>query len=445
MERLERKGVLYLMCLLFPCFSYAAKISLCISEKADNKPAMLYFPNGDKLPIDIDANGNGTLTVDIERPTYASLSYYYASRTLYLTPDTDLKVTFEGKKFGQQVTLDGQGAPVNIYLNSGRLQATGINDTELGETAFIQKTDSLLQANLTVLKNSRLPESFNQAEAKRLRYFSYATLPSYPYFHARIARDSTYQASPAYWEKMHELMSMDASLLDFEEYRTFMAEAVSKVAKQRYPEQKRLDALIAYTEKEVTEPAIAEFLIAKNVFAYIEKNGLDGADAYCQAFERRVKSPTMVETYQALRHRWLKLAVGAPSPRFNATDLAGKPVTLDDFKGKYVYIDIWATWCGPCKREIPHLQKLEEKYHGKDIYFVSISCDTNRKAWEKRVNAGLKGIQLHFTPGDTFMDEYMISGIPRFILLDREGKIISADMTRPSDAATVTTLDKLLN
>ena len=55
--------------------------------------------------------------------------------------------------------------------------------------------------------------------------------------------------------------------------------------------------------------------------------------------------------------------------------------------------DIWATWCGPCQREIPHLQKLEEKYHGKDIYFVSISCDNNKKAWENRVRAGLKGIQ----------------------------------------------------
>lgn len=44
-----------------------------------------------------------------------------------------------------------------------------------------------------------------------------------------------------------------------------------------------------------------------------------------------------------------------------------------------MYIDIWATWCGPCQREIPHLQKLEEKYHGKDIYFVSISCDNNKK------------------------------------------------------------------
>ncbi len=110
-----------------------------------------------------------------------------------------------------------------------------------------------------------------------------------------------------------------------------------------------------------------------------------------------------------------------------------------------LYIDIWATWCGPCQREIPHLQKLEEKYHGKDIYFVSISCDNNKKAWENRVRAGLKGIQLHFVNGDTFMNDYMIKGIPRFILLDKEGKIISVDMSRPSDPKTIAKLDELLN
>ena len=88
---------------------------------------------------------------------------------------------------------------------------------------------------------------------------------------------------------------------------------------------------------------------------------------------------------------------------------------------------------------------LEEKYHGKDIYFVSISCDNNKKAWENRVRAGLKGIQLHFVNGDTFMNDYMIKGIPRFILLDKEGKIISVDMSRPSDPKTIAKLDELLN
>ena len=60
-------------------------------------------------------------------------------------------------------------------------------------------------------------------------------------------------------------------------------------------------------------------------------------------------------------------------------------MSLSDLKGKYVYIDVWATWCGPCNAEIPHLKKLEEEFEGRNIYFVSISCDDSRNAWERFV------------------------------------------------------------
>lgn len=364
---------------------------------------------------------------------------------LLLTPDTDIQISFENKKFGERVAITGTGSQVNIYLNNGRLKAAEIDDMALGEKAFFLKMDSILNVNLQELDHAGLSEEINEMEKIRLKYFTCATLPSYPYFHMRIAKDSTYEASLEYWSKLQELMVMDASLLQYDEFRSFLVEAVSRVARKQYPESKSLDAVVRYVESEVKEPSIAEFLINKNVYAYVERYGLDSADAYCAVFDRYVKSPLLVKNFETLCNRWRKLSVGALSPNFNCTDLSGKKVSLSDFKGKYVYIDIWATWCGPCQREIPHLQKLEEKYHGKDIYFVSISCDKNKKAWENRVRAGLKGIQLHFVNGDTFMNDYMIKGIPRFILLDKEGKIISVDMSRPSDPKTIAKLDELLN
>lgn len=357
------------------------------------------------------------MVVDVTEPVYVALGYHYISRTLLLTPDTDIQISFENKKIGERVAITGTGSQVNIYLNNGRLKAAEIDDMALGEKAFFLKMDSILNVNLQELDHAGLSEEINEMEKIRLKYFTCATLPSYPYFHMRIAKDSTYEASLEYWSKLQELMVMDASLLRYDEFRSFLVEAVSRVARKQYPESKSLDAVVRYVESEVKEPGIAEFLINKNVYAYVERYGLDSADAYCAVFDRYVKSPL----------------------------LSGKKVSLSDFKEKYVYIDIWATWCGPCQREIPHLQKLEEKYHGKDIYFVSISCDKNRKVWENRVRAGLKGIQLHFVNGDTFMNDYMIKGIPRFILLDKEGKIISVDMSRPSDPKTIAKLDELLN
>ena len=126
---------------------------------------------------------------------------------------------------------------------------------------------------------------------------------------------------------------------------------------------------------------------------------------------------------------------GEAAPEFTYKDINGKAMSLSDLKGKYVLIDIWATWCGPCLQEIPHLQALEEKMHNRNIAFVSISCDEDKAKWEAMVKERqLKGIQLH-TDGDReFSNAFRLNGIPRFILLDKEGKVLDANlMTRPSN------------
>lgn len=137
---------------------------------------------------------------------------------------------------------------------------------------------------------------------------------------------------------------------------------------------------------------------------------------------------------------------GKASPEFTYESIDGKNVSLKDLRGKYVYIDIWATWCGPCIREIPALKELEKKFHGKDLEFVSISIDklTDKEKWQKFVEKEqLTGIQL-FADNDwesDFVKAYEIQGIPRFILLDKEGNIINPDAPRPSDAA----LERIFN
>lgn len=139
-----------------------------------------------------------------------------------------------------------------------------------------------------------------------------------------------------------------------------------------------------------------------------------------------------------------KYKPGAPSADFKFADINGKIVSLKDLRGKYVYIDVWATWCGPCCGEIPFLQKLEEKMHGKNITFVSISWDRNRNDWVKALEEKkLGGVQLHFGGDETFFKEYGIEFIPRFILLDKKGKVVNAYMTRPSEPATEETFNAL--
>jgi thiol-disulfide isomerase/thioredoxin len=110
---------------------------------------------------------------------------------------------------------------------------------------------------------------------------------------------------------------------------------------------------------------------------------------------------------------------------------------------------VWATWCGPCLAEIPHLKKVEAKYHGKNIEFLSISVDTEKdyEKWKKMVvSKELGGIQLFADKNWTsdFIKAYGINAIPRFILIGPDGKVIKADATRPSSASLTELLDSLL-
>lgn len=141
---------------------------------------------------------------------------------------------------------------------------------------------------------------------------------------------------------------------------------------------------------------------------------------------------------------------GSVSPSFDYDNYKGGKTKLEDFKGKYVYIDIWATWCGPCIGEIPSLKKVEEKYHDKNIVFVSISIDKvkDMEKWKTMIEKKeLGGIHL-IADNDwnsKFIQDFKVTSIPRFILLDPKGNIIKADAERPSSPKLEIELDILLN
>ena len=189
---------------------------------------------------------------------------------------------------------------------------------------------------------------------------------------------------------------------------------------------------------------VAEFMVDYIISEYITREGIGKLEELAPIYKAKVNTPKKITAFNELCDKWHKIAPGQPSPSFTYKDINGKEVHLSDFVGKYVYIDNWATWCGPCRREQPMLKKLEERFAGKNICFVSVSCDQDKSAWEKVVKEEkLEGIQLYAGAFDPFMDAYMITAIPHFILIDREGKVINAKMSRPSDPETVKFLDAL--
>ena len=136
-----------------------------------------------------------------------------------------------------------------------------------------------------------------------------------------------------------------------------------------------------------------------------------------------------------------------PAPEFTCTDIDSNTISLKDFSGKYVYIDFWATWCGPCIRELPGYIKLQSEYKGKNIAFVRISLDVDRKIWEKVIAENKsEGINLISNKGwnSDVVKDYQITGIPAYVLIDKEGRIIDRYAHYPSSGGIKKTLDELL-
>lgn len=170
---------------------------------------------------------------------------------------------------------------------------------------------------------------------------------------------------------------------------------------------------------------------------------LEAMDHYGKYFV----TPAMKKAVEETSARLYDTKPGGQAANFTYPDASGKKVSLTDFKGKLVLVDVWATWCGPCKAQIPALKELEKAMHGKDIVFLSVSVDEDKdfEVWKKMVaDEGLGGVQLFASGWSQIAKDYKITGIPRFMLFDKEGKIITVDAPRPSEPELKTLIEKYL-
>ncbi|MBK7097722.1 MAG: TlpA family protein disulfide reductase [Sphingobacteriales bacterium] len=183
--------------------------------------------------------------------------------------------------------------------------------------------------------------------------------------------------------------------------------------------------------------AVKTMFCSKELQSYMRSARFSTEDDFenkLQQFKELTRVVPNIEIRQQLVEDFTNLRFtreGASMPDVIFKDAEGRYVPIADFRGKYIYIDMWASWCIPCIKEIPYLKELEKDYGSKNIVFLSISVDEDKGAWKKKMDElNLSGHQLEV--GSSGFEKLMnMQGIPHFFLFNSEGKLMIYKAPRP--------------
>ncbi|MCZ6688977.1 MAG: TlpA disulfide reductase family protein [Planctomycetota bacterium] len=201
-----------------------------------------------------------------------------------------------------------------------------------------------------------------------------------------------------------------------------------------------IEAVDGALEEEIPEDRQAQYLLIKGQ-SLIRMIRFDEA---AETLEALKDGPNKKDAKKALsvlqRVRQIKPVVGKPAPDINFKGVDGKMVNLSQLRGRVVLIDFWATWCGPCKVEMPNVIKTYEEFKGQGFEIVGISLDQSKESLEKYI-AENKMIWPQYYDGkgwDNLISKYYgVSGIPATFLIDQRGNIASTNPRGPALPAAV--------
>ena len=436
---------------LFSCAKEEKTAYTIVSGKLTGTPENKFTIRGNSFKKEINVKEDGSFT-DTLYIKYNG-AYEIGKQIIYLHQGKNLSFTADAQKLSE-ITFTGDLSNENNYLSKKSMLSKEILGEDpkalyaIDEASFLAKINELSKKSNELLNTATftIPD-FKEKETKNITFNTAYLQEIYPDYHGFFIKNEDFKVSDSF-------PKLDATI-DYDNEENFnFSKSYRSLVDLNFNKKIQEETKNGQTYQDVFLPKLKAIRSQniKNSLAQSLSYEVSLANEKMETLYKDLLSISTDENFKkdlTQKYNILKALVkGKPSPKFNYENHKGGTTSLDDLKGKYVYLDVWATWCGPCVAEIPFMKEVEKKYHGKNIEFVSISIDEKKDhdKWKKFVNdKQMGGLQLYADDAfkSKFVTDYAIDGIPRFILIDPNGTIVSGDAPRPSDEKLITLFTEL--
>ncbi len=450
---------------LFSCNTEKAKSNKAVIKgsftefeglKAVVKSTSPYQLEADTLTT--DANGNFVFNTKIQKPTYYTVSFVGRRPTLivYVRPGDSVLINANSVGDIMKTVRFGGNAPIyNDYI----FRSENINNifnqslmSILGqeEKAALSSLDSVRAIHADEIAalqkgNANIDPVFIKTEVARSLYQWAILHQLYPDYYAyihKLENKDAHVLSPEFDTYLAEVNLNDEELINLPIYIDFVQTYLRADFNKFYEDSlsneysSYADFQLKTIDKKIENKNIKAILAYKSISDQVMYQGNKDKDSYWETFNSLCTDDNLKNDISVKLASWSHLNRGSTIEEIAMQDTLGNQIHFSDFVGKWIYVDVWATWCSPCRKEIPVLKELEEEFKGQDVVFMSISVDRSPEPWKKMVKAEeLKGVQVWAGQNQVINNFYKVSGIPRFMIFDPQGKIYEANADRPSMGA----------
>ncbi len=407
----------------------------------------------------VGEDGSFQMKFALDKPHEVVFRHGEESSTIFLHPGDVLKLSVDAEKFDETLKVTGTtpGANDSRFLAAWflRFQDMPAQQTyyqklkDLEGEAFLEWRNGLWKKQTAYLdsfaRKTPLSADLKKYMAFRLDFSRRGDLLVYPGYHHYLNKLET--DVPTDGPTIKYVMGLpltEDKAVGSSEYLDYLNSLVSIASQstesvEENDNQSYFRNKLANIQTLIPEGPSRDLVTGQVLKDICEDGAIKAFDSQIQAYLEQQKGSSYGESVKKIYSVMEKLSDGNPAPAFTLKDLTGQEVSLYDFKGKVVYLDFWASWCGPCRAEMPASHELQKQFEGEEVVFIYVSIDDSEAAWRK----GMEELELTGTLllAQSWEHEmplaYHIQSIPHYVLIDRYGKLVAYNAARPSSGDVV--------